>query len=231
MDSSPTSNTRSLKNVELFADLSDEILARVETLCQWKEYAKHSVVVDLNDTGTDVYFVISGKARATVFLTEEIEISLADLVPGDTFGELSAVDLKMRSARITTLEPAMLAEVSSEDFRKILLDYPEISMALLRRFANLIRNLNTRVTVMSTMTPHQRVYNELLRLSEPDTQANGTWIIANAPNHSELSTWIGSDKQTVAAAIGNLARDGIIERKHRDLIIKDHHKLQRLTSL
>ncbi len=231
MDSETMPTARTLKTVELFADLDDEVLAQVEARCRWVDYGLHNVVVDLNDTGTDVYFVISGKVRATVFLTEDIEISLADLVPGDTFGELSAVDLKMRSARVTTLEPTTLAEVSSEDFRQLLLDHPEIALALLRRFASLIRNLNTRVTVMSSMTPHQRVYNELLRLSEPDTRVNGTWIIANAPNHTELSTWVGSDKQTVAAAIGNLARDGIIERKHKDLIIKDHDRLQRLISL
>jgi CRP/FNR family transcriptional regulator, cyclic AMP receptor protein len=224
-------DSKSLKNIELFEDVSDDVLAQVESRCRWVDYDTHEVVVDLNDTGTDVYFVVSGKVRATVFLTEEIEISLADLVPGDTFGEMAAVDLKMRSARVTTLEPTVLAEVSSEDFRQILLDHPEISLALLRRFASLIRSLTTRVTVMSSMTPHQRVYNELLRLSEPDTAGNGTWIIANAPAHSELSTWIGSDKQTVATAIGNLARDGIIERKHKALIIKDHDRLQRLTSL
>ena len=114
-------------------------------------------------------------------------------------------------------------------FQKILTEYPEVSVSLLRRFADMIRRMTARVTSMSTLSPHQRVYSELLRLCEPDTSSNGNWIIFNAPNHKDLSTWVGTDKQTVADAIGNLARDGVIERKHKDLIIRDHTRLQRLS--
>ncbi len=78
------------------------------------------------------------------------------------------------------------------------------------------------------MTHHQRIYFELLRLAEPDTGNPQAWIIRNSPQHAELAAWVGADKQTVADAIGNLARDGVIERKHKDLRIKDHARLKRL---
>lgn len=187
--------------------------------------------MDLNDTSNNVFFLLKGKLRATVFLTEDIEVSLADLMPGDTFGELSAVDLKMRSARVTALEPSKLAELSREDFQYFLLECPVIALALLKRFAGLIRALNTRVTVVSTMTPHQRVYHELLRLAEPDPGEEGSWVVMNAPSHTELSTWISTDKQTVADAIGNLVRTGVLARRFKNLIIRDYKRLQRLTDV
>ena len=144
-------------------------------------------------------------------------------------GQLT-IDLKVRSARVTTLEPALLASLSSKDFRKLLLDCPGISLAMLKTFASFIRTLNTRITALSTMSPHQRIYQELLRISEPNTDGDGSWIIINAPHHSELASWVGAEKQTVAEAIGSLARDGVIERKHKDLHIKDRARLQRLAS-
>jgi len=217
--------------MSLLAEASPIQITELEKKCRWQEYAADEIVVDINDETTDVYFVVKGKLRAMDFLSEEEEeVALAELLPGYSFGELSAIDLKVRSARVTTLEPTLLASLPSKDFRKLLIDCPGISLALLKTFAGFIRTLNTRITELSTMSPHQRIYHELLRISEPDTQSDGAWIILNAPHHAELAAWVGAEKQTVAEAIGALARDGVIERKHKSLRINDRARLQRLAS-
>ena len=225
-----TPETPSLDEIKILEDAPPGIVQEVEARCKWAEYNEGDVIIDHKDAGTSVYFIVKGRLRVIDFMVEDQEVSLADLGPGDTFGELSAVDLKVRSARVTALEPAILAEVTSEDFHKLLLECPAVSFALLKRFAGVIRNMTTRVTAMSTLSPHQRIYNELLRLAEPDTSVDGIWVITNVPNDAELSTWVGVDKQTVADAIGNLARSRVVERKNRNLIIKDHARLQRLAS-
>jgi len=229
-DKSFTEGDRSLKEINLLQEATPQKIADFEKTCQWLEFGADEVVIDIKDESTDVFFVVKGKLRAMDFMSEDEEVSLAELLPGSSFGELSAIDLKVRSARVTTIEPALLASLSSKDFRKLLIDCPGIALALLKSFAGYIRTLNTRITALSTMTPHQRIYQELLRLSEPDTHGDGSWIIVNAPHHSELASWVGAEKQTVAEAIGSLARDGVIVRKHKDLHIKDRARLQRLAS-
>ena len=219
-----------LDDVKLLKGVSADVIARLMSRCSWVQFEENQIVIDQNDPGTSVFFIIKGKLRAMDFTGEEQQVSLADLGPGDTFGELAAVDRKSRSARVTALEPTLVAEVSSEDFHELLLECPGVTFALLEQFAGVIRDMTSRVTAMSTMTPHQRIYHELIRLAEPDTHEDGLWVIVNAPNHAELSTWVGTDKQTVADAIGNLARDGIIERKHKNFLVKDHIRLQRLAS-
>ena len=216
--------------MNLLTEATPEKIAELEKCCKWVEYEADEIVVNLKDETTNVFFIVKGKLRAMDFLNEDEEVSLAELIPGDSFGELSAIDLKVRSARVTTIEPALLASLSSKDFRRLLLDCPGIALAMLKTFASFIRTLNTRITALSTMSPHQRIYQELLRISEPNTGGDGSWIIINAPHHSELASWVGAEKQTVAEAIGSLARDGVIERKHKDLHIKDRARLQRLAS-
>lgn len=216
--------------MNLLTEATPEKIRELEKCCKWMEYEADEIVVNLKDETTNVFFVVKGKLRAMDFLNEDEEVSLAELIPGDSFGELSAIDLKVRSARVTTIEPALLASLSSKDFRQLLLDCPGIALAMLKTFASFIRTLNTRITALSTMSPHQRIYQELLRISEPNTDGDGSWIIINAPHHSELASWVGAEKQTVAEAIGSLAREGVIERKHKDLHIKDRARLQRLAS-
>ncbi len=221
---------RSLRDMPLLTEAPPAKIKELEKSCKWIEFDADQIVVDIKDESTNVFFVVKGKLKAMDFLSEDEEVSLAELEPGDSFGELSAIDLKTRSARVTTVEPSLLASLSSKDFRKTLMDCPGIGLALLKTFAGFIRVLNTRITALSTMSPHQRIYLELLRISEPDTQSDGSWIIVNAPHHSELASWVGAEKQTVAEAIGTLARDGVIERKHKNLLIKDRARLQRLAS-
>ena len=221
---------RSLKGMDLLVEAPPGKIAELEANCEWLEFGADEIVVNLKDESTNAYFVVKGKLRAMDFLTEDEEVALAELAEGNSFGELSAIDLKARSARVTTIEPTLLASVSSKDFRKLLFDCPGIALSMLKTFASFIRTLNTRITALSTMSPHQRIYHELLRISEPNTDGGGAWVIQNVPHHSEIATWVGAEKQTVAEAIGGLARDGIIERKHGSLHIKDRARLQRLAS-
>lgn len=221
---------KSLAGIALLEHVPARMIADLETRCQWLEFKQDDDVIDLKDTTTDVYFVIRGKLRVMNYVKEDQQIALAEIETGETFGELSAIDLMVRSARVTALEPCLLASISGEDFRKLLHECPEASMDLLKRLTGLIRTLSTRVITMGSMSLHQRVYYELLRLSEPSTAEDGSWIIANAPNHSEIASWVGGEKQTVADAIGSLAREGVIERKHKNLIIWDHARLQRLVN-
>jgi len=218
---------RSLDNIVILMEAPPEVLAGIVEQCKWHQFGENDVVVESNDPSTDVYFVVRGRLRAMDFINEK-EVALAEIGPGESFGELSAIDLKVRSARITALEPAVLASLSSREFRKLLVDCPGIALALLKRLAGFIRSLNTRVAAMSSMSPHQRIYFELLRLCEPNTHRDGTWIINNAPNHGELAAWVGAEREAVAEAIGNLARDGIVERRHKSLIIRHHERLKRL---
>jgi len=220
-----------LKHIGILAEAPPEKVKELEGRCEWLEFGADEIVVNLKDESTNVFFVVKGKLRAMDYLTDENnEVALAELDEGASFGELSAIDLKVRSARVTTIEPTLLASVSSKDFRKLLFDCPGISLSLLKTFAGFIRTLNTRITALSSLSPHQRIYQELLRISEPNTDGDGTWIIAKVPQHAELAIWVGAEKQTVAEAMGTLARDGVIERKHGTLRIRDRARLQRLAS-
>jgi len=219
---------RNLNGASLLVEVPPDIIADIEKKCEWFEYAPNEIIIDLADTSTCVYFIVKGKVKAMDFLAENKQVALAELGEGDSFGELSAIDSKKRSARVTAIEPTLVAKLPSKDFRQLMLNCPESALALLKRFAGFIRTLNTRLTTLSTFTPHQRIYYELLRICAPNTSGDGSWVISNIPNHSEIASWVGTEKEVVADAIGKLARDGVVERKHRSLIIKDHARLYRL---
>lgn len=222
---------RTLSNIEILSEAPPDVIHALENKCRWAVAEENQMIVDRDDESTEVFFITDGRVKVLDFLANDQEIALAELGPGTAFGELSAIDSSRRSARVTALEETTLAALPSRDFRNLLMECPGIAIMLLKRFAGLIRTLNNRVTSLSTLSPHQRVYFELLRMSEPNPAGDGTWMIHYLPKHEEIASWSGTSREDVAMAIGNLAREGIVGRKHKSLVIKDHGRLQMLVDL
>jgi len=229
-DTAIPKDVRTLDGIELLGEAPPDIVRRLETECRWFTCEPNEMIVDRDDESTEVFFITSGSVKVMDFLANDQEIALAELGAGTSFGEMSAIDSSRRSARVAALENTTLAALPSKMFRQLLIDCPGISLMLLKRFAGLIRTLNSRVTSLSTLSPHQRVYYELLRMSEPNTQGDGTWMIHFLPKHEEIASWSGTSREDVAMAIGHLAREGIVGRKHKSLVIKDHGRLQMLVN-
>lgn len=224
-------NDRTLDGIELLSEAPPDVVRRLEDSCRWFVCEANQIIVDRDDESTEVFFITSGRVKVMDFLSNDQEIALAELGSGTSFGELSAIDSSRRSARVSALENTTLAALPSKEFRRLLMDCPGIAIMLLKRFAGLIRTLNNRVTSLSTLSPHQRVYYELLRMSEPNPQGDGSWLIHFLPKHEEIASWSGTSREDVAMAIGHLAREGIVGRKHKSLVIKDHGRLQMLVNL
>ena len=222
---------QSLREITLLREASPALIAEFENNAHWSTYPSDTIVVDRSESSTDVYFVVKGRVKVFDYLDGRPEILVAELGAGDSFGELAAIDLNRRSARVITAEPTVLASLTGEQFRDALFRYPEVAMVLLIKFASIIRGLIVRVTSLRSMTPNQRIYMELLRMAEPNVEGDGTWIINNLPGHIELSDRVGTEKEIVAQAIGELARTKVVVRKHRSLIIKDYARLQMLSTL
>jgi len=222
---------RKLDGIELLVEAPPDVVSDLERRCTWVRCQPNQVIVDRDDESTEVFFIVKGNVKVMDFLADDQEIVLAELGMGSSFGEMSAIDASRRSARVSAIENSILAVLPSKDFRDLLMTCPGISIMLLKRFAGLIRTLNNRVTALSTLSPHQRVYYELLRMSEPNTQGDGTWVIHFLPKHEDIANWSGTSREEVAMAIGHLAREGIVGRKHKSLVIKDHGRLQMLLNL
>jgi len=157
---------------------------------------------------------------------EGTPMTLVEMGRGDTFGELSAIDGRMRSARAVALEPALVAVLDGASFMTLVHDEPTLAIALLRRVAGYLRNSNQRMYNLSTLTAKQRVYMQLVRLAEVNPDTPSQWMINPLPSHSDIAFWAGTKRETVAAAIGWLAREGVVMRQNRALIIRYPSRLK-----
>ncbi|MDW3207534.1 MAG: Crp/Fnr family transcriptional regulator [Alphaproteobacteria bacterium] len=219
-------SARTLANVFLFKDLSEEDRARVEARCRWRDFAPQEQIIDFQDDSQDVYFITRGVARVVNYSISGREIAFDDLKEGAVFGELAAVDGEPRSANVVAVAPTTVGLMHPQTFRSVLEEHPEIAFTLMKRLTQMVRMSVERIMDLSTLGANNRVYAELLRLAKPTVQDDGTAKIDPIPIHSELASRVSTTRETVARVLSDLSRKGLVKRAGNVLQLTDTNRLR-----
>lgn len=181
----------------------------------------NQIVIGHQDTTTDVFIILEGTLRVELYSLNGREISLADLGPGELFGEFAAIDGEPRSASVTATGACTLACVSGEIFRQITLSTPETAEWLARRLVGRIRLQTERIFELNALAVRNRVHCELLRLCIDAGIADNKATIASAPTHAQLAARIGTHREAVTRELQYLTKRGIAEQNGRELHVSD----------
>lgn len=215
-----------LARVSLFSNMDETALRDIEARCNWSRVPSGSQIFDKDSDTLEVYFVVEGAVRILTNGSDEREVALADVIAGNYFGELAAIDGMKRSARVVATKDSILASLEGGAFLDLMRQYPPIAIRVVERLTRIVRSLDTRVAQLSSQNESQRVWAEILRLSQPDPTKPSAWQIADLPNHKEIAAWAGTSREKVAQAIGELAREGVVRRRSMGLVICDLPRLQ-----
>ena len=129
-----------LRRFELFENLSGDELSLIAKETALRVFAAGEVVCE-EDSASDSMFLIK---RGTVDVTKQ-DVSLAELGPGDYFGEMSLITGAPRNATVMTLEPSVLLEISAPVFHVIVERSPLATRNLLITFDSRLRRHNDKV--------------------------------------------------------------------------------------
>jgi len=217
-----------LKAVPTLAALSEGALKVVAQRCAWRQYDAGAQILAYQEETTDVYFVLSGKARVIIYSADGKGVLFSDLKPGAIFGEIAAIDRKPRSASIEALEPCTIASLSANQFGDLLVREPTLAAAMLRHVAANVRRLSERIFEFSTLAVQNRIHAELLRLAGEVVQQHPTVILSPAPSLSEIADRISTHREAVSREISRLTAIGLLRRDGRSLIITNLQKLAEL---
>ena len=216
----------SLVGVEVFRRLDAAERGRLAGLCSGRRYEAQQWILSHKDETRDVYFIVSGKVRVTIYSLGGKEITFRDQAAGEMFGELGAIDGEPRSAHVMALEDSLLASMSRETFWEVLGSYPEVAAFTLKRLASLVRLLSERVFEFSTLAVRNRIHAELLRLARENPFEANTAVISPSPTHADIASRISTHREAVTREYHDLAEAGVIEQRRGELAINDVAKLE-----
>jgi CRP/FNR family cyclic AMP-dependent transcriptional regulator len=218
-----------LVHVPMFHALDRDAVKALDAQCAWRRVAAREWVIDYQDDGLDVFFVVGGSVRVLIYAKSGREVILADLQPGGFFGELAPIDGRPRSASVLAISDAVVATMPGAVFLEVLRDHPDVSMYVLKLLAERVRVLDNRVLEYSTLDVRHRISCELLRLARPDPNNSRRGILTPVPTQAEIAARVSTSREAVAREMKVLEREGFLDRQANAIVLTDMPRMvQRL---
>ena len=119
-----------LRRIPLFAECTKAELIEVAISAEEREAATGQSLTEQGQRGREFFIVVEGAVSV-----RRNGRKLADLGPGDWFGEIAILTFKPRTATVTATSPVRLLVIDDRAFRRVVETTPRIALKVLRNVA------------------------------------------------------------------------------------------------
>lgn len=217
-----------LRQLDLLQGLPPERLEEIGSACTWRHCEAGQQLVARDDDDRHVHFIVAGSVRVTTYSSGGRETSFRDLAAGISFGELSAIDGRPRSADVVALTSGLIASMPPEAFLSLLRTEWSVAQRVLLRLTDTVRRLMDRVLDLSTLSVQQRICAELLRMAQSRGATGNQARLDPAPKHAELAHLVSSYREQITRELSSLAKLGLVSRESGALVLLDLGRLKQL---
>jgi CRP/FNR family cyclic AMP-dependent transcriptional regulator len=187
-----------LRSVPIFSSLDSKATAELGEYLTIQDYPRAATIFRTGDPGDAMYLIDVGKVRISITDADGAVLTLADLGPGDFFGEMAMLDGHGRSANAMAIEDARLAKLTREDFLSFMRSDPRVTLELLTALTNRLRRTDELLRHRVSRNVNQEEQARLTladRAADQIAEFGGSWkfiitFLALLLLWMALNTWI-----------------------------------------
>jgi CRP/FNR family cyclic AMP-dependent transcriptional regulator len=215
---STTVSTTVLKSVPMFASFSPDQLRALVAMIMRRSAPRGSAILQEGAVADALYVVVSGRVKVMMGEEDGKETILSILGPGEFFGEMGLIDDNPRSATVMAIEPCELLAITRRDFRRCLLENPELAMAVMRVLVRRLREADRKIGSLAMLDVYGRVARLLLDMSE---NVNGQRVVTRRITKQDIAKMIGASREMVSKVMKDLQMSGYIEVQGSQIVLRD----------
>ena len=215
---------RVLEQSPLFAQLDENSQHELISLAMPRSFGAGEPVCRVGDPGGSMMAVLAGTVRISMPTVKGKEVILADLRPGQLFGEIALLDGKPRSANATALTKCDLLVLERRNVIPFLERNPAACLQLMELLCARIRRSDERMADLAFFELPSRLAKVLLSYASEKTGAE----VRLSLSQTELAEMVGATRENVNRCLRDWHRRGIVKLKGGWTIILDTEKLRGL---
>jgi len=171
-------DARSLARVPLFQRLEPHELEHLAQEIEQVNYKAGDIIFHEYDTADALYVVEEGSVRIWVTDEDVQQVTLAELNPGQFFGELAVLDRGQRSSSASAIVDTHLHRLSSERFQNFLIEHPDCAIDVICEIGSRLRQTNLLVTQRASRNINEvmeKQYTVGQRVADQVATFGGSW--------------------------------------------------------
>lgn len=184
-----------------------------------------TVICAQGSDGNAMYVIASGRVEISLVAAGGMQILAGTLEPGDTFGEISLLDGKQRTATARTLEPCELLSIRRDDLLACLQQQPLIAIKLLAALASRLRMTDELIQDSLALNLPAKLARAVLRLAKAYGYNTADGVKTDVPLYEdELAYRLKTPKEKIAAQIDIWQDQSLLEVVNERLVIRDPYR-------
>ena len=167
-----------LRNVPLFETLDDKAAKELRDLLEAVDCRADQTLFRAGDAGNAMYLIESGRVRISVKAADGHEITVAELGPGEFFGEMAMLDGQARSANATAAQDSRLAILSRRHFLSFMQNNSKVALKMLSALTHRLRQTDELLQRRVTRNVNDEVDARLTladRAADKIAEFGGSW--------------------------------------------------------
>jgi CRP/FNR family cyclic AMP-dependent transcriptional regulator len=209
-----------VSKIPFLACLSETELAVLKNAIIEKDFLKNQVILHEADTLNYLYFVYSGKVKATQISAEGQEMILAIRKRGDFFGEMAILDGMTAPATVVAIEDTKVGFISKRDFENHLLQNRRALMEIISMLCSRLREAWLMLKILSFADAEQRIRMVLINIGDQFGVKDPRGTIINLRlTHKDIAELATTARETVTRAISRFVHSGEIEVLEKKYIL------------
>lgn len=200
-----TPTVAELAGVPLLASLSEQQLAALAPRFRVIHHPKHAVVVHEGECLESFQLVLAGRVQFFWRDADDRQVKLGIDGPGGHFADATLFGEPILMS-IVALEDVRVAAIPMAELHALLIEHPQVGVALLRDVVARLRRLVGRTKAFTMKDVYGRVTELLLNAAE---ERDGQRVAALS--HAEIGHRVGATREMVGRVLRELARGGYIE--------------------
>lgn len=134
-----------LKRSTVFSDVPTDALRVVAQELKQEGFVTGDRVFDINELGECMYIIERGSIGISLNSKPTVKEFVAELGPGECFGEMGMLDDLPRSGTAHVLEDTQCLSLEKSRLQALIVRYPELALGILRSMSLRLREANEKI--------------------------------------------------------------------------------------
>lgn len=209
-----------LRNIQLFAALSESALACIAEVVTSRTYPAETLIVVEGEPCEAAYFVVEGNVEVYRMSFQGRQQVLARLGPGQAFNTvpLFQADGCNHASAISRTDVTLYA-LRKQDFPRALRDCPDLALVILQDFADRLAHLTDLVEDLALRSVRGRLARFLLQ------QADGS-AVTQKWTQDEMAAYLGTVRDMIGRSLRALTDARMIRIDRGRIVLLDRAALE-----
>ena len=172
-----------LRHVAIFQLLDDDELTELSSHIDQKIFAAGQTIFRAGEAGGEMYVVLSGQVQTYIRDEDGRQVVLADVGPGEWFGELSLLDGDQRSATAVAVSQTRTCIIDREDLHLLFAKKPDAALDVLAILSRRLRDTDQIIAQRASRYPNVIIEARATwgdRIADAVARFGGSWAFINS---------------------------------------------------